>query len=168
MMDKMEDKSMSHKKIAGVLKVFSVITAVIGGFFFFFYVPQIIKEIALQNPETDQLIIPGIGGMWVIAGLCYIALWNFWKLCTEIGKDNSFSIRNAGYMKNIGLLSSTAIVLFFLGGLFIFLIHFLNAAWFFIIFFLCFISAGVAVLSFALSALIKNAMEIKEENDLTI
>lgn len=159
---------MEQKTIAKYLKIFSIITAFIGGIFFFWYIPVIISEMADMFKEAVFLKIPAIICILFIACLCYMALGNFWKICTQIGNNNSFCKENAQSMKNIGKLAFVVLIMILAGTIFLLMIGFLNAAWFFICLFTAFVACGIAVICFALSKLIENAAIIKEENDLTI
>ena len=159
---------MEQKKIANGLKAFSIAVAVVGALFFFWYVPALIEEMAVMNPEAAGLRWPGTIGVWVIALLCYLALWEFWNICTRIGNDNSFCMENARSMKHIGLLAFLAALLMFGAGIFLACINCLGAAELLVEFFLIFVACGIGVVCAALSRLIRNAAEIKAENDLTI
>lgn len=158
---------MSQKKISNRLKAFSAFVAFVGAIFFFWYVPTLIYEIAyIEN--LDYLRWPGTIGMWVLAVLCYMALVEFWKICTNIGNDNSFSMANAKSMARIGLYILIIFILILGGSVFLGVMHLMNAAIFFIIFFAEAVAVGMFVICYALSKLIENAAKIKEENDLTI
>lgn len=159
---------MTQKRIANVLKVFCIFVAVVGAFFFFLYIPLIIDEFALMFPEAAFLKFPGILGVWVIAALCYIALWNFWGICTRIGEDNSFCEENAKAMKNMAIMGFLMTGLILAAMIFIGILGFLGISYFMIGFFVACITTGVGVVCYALSLLIRKAAEIKEENDLTI
>lgn len=159
---------MSQKSIAKILKVFCVVVAVVGAFFFFVYAPLMVDELAFMYPEAAYLKWPGLVGIWVIAMLCYAVLGNFWMICVRIGEDNSFCNENADGMKRMGLISFIVAVL--LTGAMIFLgcLGFLGIAYFIVYSFLMCVVCGVGVLCLALSALIRRAAQLKEENDLTI
>lgn len=159
---------MEQKTIAKYLKIFSIMIAIIGAIFFFWYLPVIICQTAEMFEEAAFLKIPAILCTLFIACLCYIALGNFWKICTQIGNNNSFCIENAQSMKNIGCLACIVFIMILLGTLFLLLIGFLNAAWFFVCFFIASVACGMTIICLALSKLIENAAMIKEENDLTI
>ena len=159
---------MSQNSIARVLKIFCCVVAVVGAFFFFVYAPLMVDELVLMFPEAAYLKWPGLIGIWVIAMLCYMVLGNFWGICVRIGEDNSFCNENADAMKRMGFLSFTVAVL--LSGAMIFLgcLGFLGIAYFIVYFLLMCVVCGVGVLCMALSALIRRAAQLKEENDLTI
>jgi len=158
---------MKQTKIAQILKVFSVLTAIVGGVFFFWYIPALIEEMAMMN-DLEWLRWPGTFGVWIIALLCYIALYCFWKICVQIGKENSFCRENAFAMKTIGILAIVASVTVLFGDIVLSTLSLLNGAMIVFSFFVIFVGCGIAVICFALSQLIKNATEIKEENDLTV
>ena len=159
---------MSQKSIAKILKIFCMVVAVVGAFFFFVYAPLIVDELAFMYPEAAYLKWPGLFGVWVIAVLCYAVLGNFWKICVRIGEDNSFCNENADCMKRMGILSFVVAVL--LSGAMIFLgcLGFLGIAYFIVYSLLMCVVCGVGVLCLALAALIRRAAQLKEENDLTI
>ena len=159
---------MSQKSIAKMLKLFCVVVAVVGAFFFLVYAPLLVEELAIMWPEAAYLRWPGLIGIWVIAVLCYAVLGNFWMICVRIGEDNSFCNENADCMKRMGLLSFVVAVL--LTGAMIFLgcLGFLGIAYFIVYSLLMCVVCGVGVLCLALSALIRRAAQLKEENDLTI
>lgn len=159
---------MEQKKIAVALKCFTACAGAVGAFFFLFYVPILIWQLSLTETTTSWLRWPGTIGMWVIALLCYLALWEFWRICTRIGQDNSFCRENAVSMSHIGILAFGVAVLIFGGTVFLMLLGYLNGAGWLLIFFVLCIAVGIGVLCMALSKLIDNAAKLKEENDLTI
>ncbi|MCR4999463.1 MAG: DUF2975 domain-containing protein [Lachnospiraceae bacterium] len=122
----------------------------------------------------------GFSVFTVIAwAMCYKILWYFWNVCTQIGKDNSFSAENAKSfhrMANTGFAIAIlyAIKLAFYAGRMLLLKESYFGAvisgglacgliGLFLVLFLLF-----GIICEALSKLIKNAYEIKAENDLTI
>lgn len=159
---------MEQKKIANILKVFSVGVGLVGALFFFGYVPILIGEMAVAYPEAAGLKWPGMIGVWMIALLCYIALGDFWTICTRIGEDNSFCRENVNSMKRISVLAFLTAVLIIGATIFLGCLKLLTMAYFFKCFFVVCIAFGVGVICLALSALIRRAAQIKEENDLTI
>jgi len=159
---------MSQNIIAKILKVFCCVVAVVGAFFFFVYAPLLVDELALMFPEAAYLKWPGLAGVCAIAVLCYAVLGNFWMICVRIGEDNSFCNENADGMKRMGLLSFAVAVLLTGGMVFLGCLGFLGIAYLIVYFLLMCVVCGVGVLCLALSALIRRAAQMKEENDLTI
>jgi hypothetical protein len=158
---------MKHIRVANILKVFSIITAIVGGLFFFWYIPLLVEETVIENDIT-WLRVPALTGIWIIALLCYISLYFFWKICQQIGKDNSFCQENAHSMKGIGYCAIIACILIVGGDVFLASFGYLNGATIVFSFFLVFVGSGIAVICLSLTQLIYQAFEIKEENDLTV
>ena len=107
-------------------------------------------------------------GLWITAIFCYLILFFFWKIVGEIGKDNSFSMENAKNFKCMGVCGGL-IIIEYLVRIIIWLIkgnieliplsYTLLKIFVFTIF---------VVLCYAMSKLVQNAYEIKQENELTI
>lgn len=159
---------MSQKTIAKILKIFCMVVAVVGAFFFLIYAPLMVDELATMYPEAAYLKWPGMIGIWVIAVLCYAVLGNFWMICVRIGEDNSFCNENADCMKRMGLLSFVVAVLLTAAMIFLGCLGFLGISYFIVYSLLMCVVCGVGVLCLALAALIRRAAQMKEENDLTI
>ncbi len=105
---------------------------------------------------------------WYTAILCYGVLFQFWKVCNEIGADNSFSMENAQAFRKMGMLGIAAGV-----GYVARMLHFIiigEVYWWSILYpvLLILLSVIFVILCLALSALVKNAYEVKLENELTI
>lgn len=159
---------MNQKKIADGLKFFSVIVAAVGAVFFFWYAPRMADKYAALSSGGEALKWPGLIGIWVIGLLCYLALGEFWKICTRIGDDDSFCKKNARSMQIIALLAFLAAILLLVGGVIRACLGFLELLNAVKLFFVIFIACGLGVLCLALARLIENAAKLKEENDLTI
>lgn len=158
---------MEQMKIAKYLKIFSIITAFIGGLFFFILYLGILQMFEYY-PELLNLKETAILCLIVIEVFCYMALYQFWKICTQIGLGNSFTHQNAISMKKIGWFASFVLLIILCGTFFLGVIGYLSAPFVVLVFFLTFVTCGIIVICFALSKLIENAAQIKEENDLTI
>lgn len=156
---------MKQKKISYWLKGLAIVLAVMGILLFAaltgyaFY----LKSENPGNPRWGFVFFS-----WFTAVFCYAILIEFWKVCTEIGKDNSFSLENTAAFHHMGLCGIAVAAGFLVRMIWIFAIgqmNLLNA-----VFIICeIILSGVfTVLCEALSKLIQNAYEVKRENELTI
>lgn len=105
---------------------------------------------------------------WYTLAICYFILFQFWKVCKEIGNDNSFSMENVsafhrmsvgGIFLAIGFAVKLGVI-YFLGEL----------PLLYGLFIICevIVSIVFVILCKALSKLILNAYEMKQENELTI
>lgn len=119
-----------------------------------------------EMPESAQWQF--IFFTWYTAVLCYLILFQFWKVCTEIGKDNSFSMENARAFHIMGLCAIAEITgeagrIIWLGvtGL-------AEPAKVLAVVVKMILAAMFLLLCEALSRLIQYAYDVKQENDLTI
>ena len=135
---------MKQTKISYWLKAITIILGMIGVVFFGW-----LTYLAMQMKAEDDLIWLGIGCSWYIALLCYLVLIEFWKVCTQIGADNSFSVENAKCFHRMAIRGAHAEIAFLSIGEIL-------------------LSLVFIVLCEALSKLISYAYEVKHENELTI
>ena len=89
---------MKQTKISYWLKGMTILLAVMGIFFF-----GALTAYAFQLKAQGNVLWGWVGFSWYIAVLCYLILFEFWRVCTQIGKDNSFSLENAKYFHHMGL-----------------------------------------------------------------
>lgn len=157
---------MTQKKISYWLKG---MTAVLGimGLLFFGGLTWYALETRRTAPENVQWQL--IFFAWYTAVLCYLVLYQFWQVCTQIGRENSFSMENVRAFRRMGLCGVAEIL-----GLAARLIWNAIAAhfdwrWVLAVFaakaVLC---AMFILLCFALSGLVQYAYEVKQENELMI
>ena len=162
------EKAMKQMEVSKWLKVITVLTGIAGRFLFFLVMPVMAHDIAVMYPEAAYLLWPGMIYGWGIGVICYAILWEFWKVCVEIGRDNSFSAENARAFAVISRLALVLAVVWFAGVVFLALVHALGAALAFFMLLIAFVSVVVAVLSAALSHLVYKSYEMRQENELTI
>jgi hypothetical protein len=159
------EEIMRQKKISYWLKGMDVLLGVMGLIFFggltFF-------ALELKELDPESLFWTFIFSSWYTAVLCYGILIEFWKVCTQIGRDNSFSVENARSFHRMGLCGALGIA-----GFVVRLVYLLaeEALTFPVGVFTVaeiLIALVFVVLCEALSRLVTNAYEMKQENDLTI
>lgn len=159
---------MKRVGLVRTLKGVVLFLAAIVALFYCWVFPELIGEICRVEADFDWMLAPSVVAVSLSAIPIAIALALFWRICGEIGRDNSFSYTNARHLIGIGicamvdsgycvvgtvtvfaitgghpgvLLLSTAVVL---GGL------------------------TIALAAFLLSHLVLKAAEMKAENDLTV
>lgn len=142
--------------------------AVCGGIIYFYLIPYWGKEMAGAYPEYAYCYWPWLSVLWVSAIPCYFALFFGWKIVSEIGKDNSFSRKNAEYLKRISILATAESVYFFGANLVLMMMGMNHPGVFLLSLFVDFAGIAAAIVSAALSHLVQKAAEIREENELTI
>lgn len=159
---------MRQGEIAKWLKGITVVIAVMGAIFFLGLLPMLGKEMAVLYPEAAWLYIPALLYGWCIALFCYAILFQFWKVCVEIGKDNSFSMENARAFKNISRIALMLGVIWFLGIVILTVLGFGHPGILLIMLAMVIINMILVILAAALSHLILKAYELKQETELTI
>ena len=150
------------------MKLAALAAALIGLLAAFVFLPMLASSLLEEFPAYQKWYWPCLIYGWVVLLPGFAGLWEFWKICVEIGRDNSFSQKNARSLFRICLLALTMAALLAAGvaalcllgmGLPALLIAMLGFAA---------ACALVALLANALSQLVRRAAAIKSENDLTI
>ena len=150
------------------MKLAAVAAAALGLLAAFVLLPALASAMLEEYPAYQKWYWPGLVYCWIVLLPGFAGLWEFWKICVQIGRDDSFSQENARSLFRICLLALTMAALLVAGvaalcllgmGLPALLIAMLGfgAA-----------CALVALLANALSQLVRRAAAIKSENDLTI
>ena len=150
------------------MKLAALAAAALGLLAAFVLLPLLASALLEEYPAYQKWYWPGLIYGWVVLLPGFAGLWEFWNICGQIGRDNSFSLENARSLARICFLALTMAVLLVLGaaalcilrmgqpGLLILMLGFGVAC------------ALVALLANALSQLVRRAAAIKDENDLTI
>ncbi|TGY95905.1 DUF2975 domain-containing protein [Petralouisia muris] len=159
---------MTQKSLSSWLKGIIVGITVCGTVIYFYLVPMFGQEAAEANPEFSYCYAPWLAVIWLSAVPCYLALYFGWKITVEIGRDNSFSMENARYLKRISVLALLDSGYFFLANLILLLLNMNHPGILLISLFVEFAGVAVAVTAAALSHLVQKAAEIQNENELTI
>ncbi len=159
---------MKQEEIAKWLTWITYSIGMAGAVVFFFLVPIVAGQMRLEYPEAAWLYWPGLGCNFLVAAGCYLILYQFWTVCREIGRDNSFSMENAQAFKRISRIAAGLAVVWFLALAGLTVVHALWAGILLFLFFAVFISFAVAICAAALSHLVWKAYEMKQENELTI
>lgn len=147
------------------LKGTIIFLAIMAAFCYMVVFPQRILE-GRQNPDTAWLVTPGIIAVSFSAIPIAIALVLFWKICTEIGRDNSFCHKNASRLTGIGFCALVdtgycavgTVTLEILVGSPVWVLGLM----------VCTVGLSIALAAFLLSHLVLKAADLKAENDLTI
>ncbi len=156
---------MKQKKIAYWLKGLTILLGIFG---ILFFAALTWYAFYMKNENPDNPLWMFIFFSWYTAVCCYIILVKFWRVCTEIGRDHSFSKENAtsfhhmticAAMLGIGFLLRLLLVIG-IGQIQLWIVLFRVIEIFFSIF--------LAFLCEALSQLVLYAYEVKKENELTI
>lgn len=159
---------MEQKTLSLILKLVLAGFAVAGIIVYFWVVPVLGNDFATAYPEFSHCYWPWLIFLWITAVPCYVTLFFGWSIATEIGRDNSFSVKNAVSLRNIALLAAGDAVFFFAGNVVYLLLNMNHPAVFLLSCFLVFLGVAIAVAAACLSHLVYKAAKLREENDLTI
>ncbi|MDE6888149.1 MAG: DUF2975 domain-containing protein [Eubacterium sp.] len=159
---------MKQKEIAKWLKGITGGIGLMGMIFFFGLVPVIAGEMRRMYPEAAHLYWPGLCYNVVIAASCFMILYQFWTVCREIGRDNSFSMENAAAFKRMSRLAVLLAAEWFAGFAVLVALRSMQAGIMLLMLAAIFASFVVAICAAALSHLVLKAYELKLENELTI
>jgi len=159
---------MKQMEISKWLKGITILVALMGLVSLFVIVPWIANDLRSVNRNIAFLYWPGLIYVWIMGSGCYVALFWFWKVCCEIGKDNSFSKENALYFIYISKTTIVLALYLFFGGVIITLNGWIQFEILLLMGLGVFVFVAVSILAAALSHLIRKAYEMKEENELTI
>lgn len=159
---------MSQKEVAKWLKGITIAIGLMGAIFFLGVMPAMAQEMAVIHAEVSYLKWPGMIYGWGIGVICYAILYQFWKVCVEIGRDNSFSAENAKAFRMISRFAMIGALMWFAGLGFLVIMGCIGAAFGFLLIVMAFIFVVLAVLAAALSHLVYKSYELKLEQELTI
>lgn len=159
---------MKQSEIAKWLKGIAWAIGGMGAVFFFLLVPALAGSMCQDYPEAAYLYWPGLVYGWVIAAICYAMLLQFWNICTQIGRDNSFSMENAMAFKRMSRMAVLMAVLWFAGIVSLVVMRWVQPAIMLFMIFAMLLSFIAAICTAALSHLVLKAYELKQENELTI
>lgn len=159
---------MGQKKMSIMLKCIAVIVGIMGALFLTVLMPVMADECRSMYKEVTYLYWPGICYGWMIGIMCYMALYQFWKICNEIGRDNSFSKENVKSLNIISLLALVVSGIWFAGLVGLILNGTISIGFFVLMSLAVFVSLAISVIAAVLSHLVQKAYELKEESELTI
>ena len=155
---------MNRKKSLGLMKIACGITLALGIVLFGGIAPAVIRGLPDEGPLTGRFY-PALIYVELVGVLCFLSLWQAWKICGEIGRDNSFSRANAQSLKKISLYMAIACAMMALGtavclvtGHSVLLLAALGTC----------IALIFALFARAMAQLIEAGAALKDENDLTI
>lgn len=159
---------MSQKKMCIMLKGITILAAVIGIIFLAVIMPMLAVECRQMDEESAYLFWPGLCYGWLIGFMCYMALYQFWKICNEIGRDNSFSAENVTSLNIISKIAIIVTILWFAGLVGLIIIGSISIGFFILMTVAVVVSIAVSIIATVLAHLVQKAYDLKKDADLTI
>lgn len=161
---KRTNKKIDQKKISYWLKGMDIVLAVMG------LVVLAVMTLAYLFIRTQ---LPGtlwtsVYFLWVAAFFYYVILFQLWKVCTQIGRMNSFSEENAKAFDNMSIAGMAVAVCFLAKLVWLLIQRTLAPAVAGLIVMEILVACMFVVFTGAMSRLVLNAYEMKRENELTV
>ena len=156
---------MGRVGLVRTLKGVIIFLAVMAAVCYLVMFPQRVQE-AGGMYDMEWIVTPGIAAVSLSAIPVAIALALFWRICTEIGRDNSFCRRNARWLSGIGFCALLDTGYCAVGTVTIELL--VGSPIWILGMGVCMVGLAIALAAFLLSHLVLKAAELKDENDLTI
>lgn len=156
---------MKQKKISYWLKGMTIVLGIMGllGFAGLTWYAFSLKSATEGDPLWQFIFFS-----WYTAVLCYMILYQFWQVCTQIGRENSFSIENVRAFHRMGLCGAAEIAGLAARLIWRGVIHELDAVNILVLIVKVIFVMMFILLCEALSRLVQYAYDVKQENDLTI
>ena len=155
---------MNRKRSLGLMKAACAVTFILGLALFGAAAPVIVMNLP-DGGVFGNSGVPELAYVEAVGVLCFLSLWQAWKVCGEIGRDNSFSHENAASLRKIARYMAAACVMMAAGAAACVITG--NR-----VLFLAALGACIALIfslfAAAMAQLIEAGARIKEENDLTI
>ena len=130
--------------------------------------PKLAQDAAIDAPELAYLVWPCLAFFWIGLIVVAVALWFGWQIFGEIGRDNSFCLKNARRLTSINRLALTDTILCILMIALLILLGAGHPGILLLLLLLAVVGAGFTVAAAALSHLTLKAATLQEENDLTV
>ena len=159
---------MRQKELSVWLRVIVVLIGAAVIFLAVVFVPDAGRTLAARDPEFGHLYRPCLICIWITVLPVLAALCAAWLIFAEIGRDNSFCLKNAARLRLICFLAVADTVLYIAGGVTLALLGALDPGFFIILVCVVFMGFSLSVAAAALSHLTRKAAMLKAENDLTI
>ncbi|MBQ7968487.1 MAG: DUF2975 domain-containing protein [Clostridia bacterium] len=159
---------MEQKFFSKWLKVILIGVAVCGLVVYAFVVPMYGLNLRSLHSEFSNCFWPWLIFIWVSGIPCFMVLYYAWRIVTNIGKDQSFTGTNASMLKSISVLSALDAAFFFVGNIVLLFLNMSHPGVVIASLVIVFVGVAVAVISAALSHLVKKAAALQDQSDWTI
>ena len=163
---------MSQKELSVLLKAVVAVLAVFLAAVLVFFVPmlgRIVADYYAGDPLKEAVFgyaVPGIVALSSLPG--FIALWLAWQIFTQIGRNNSFCVENAGRLRLISRLALGDTCVYVILAVAVLALGPKHPSVPLIFIALTLFGAAVTIACAALSHLTQKAADLKNDNDLTI
>lgn len=150
------------------LKLAILIIGIIVLVFCVFLLPELASKAAKENSEYAFLKFPVLVGLYLTAIPFYLSLYQGLKLLLYIERKNAFSEITVTSLGHIKICAMTIIILYVIGIILLALQNALHPGIALVGAVIIFATLVISFFSAVLQELLRNALEIKVENDLTV
>lgn len=157
---------MKQKELSIALKAIVALCGVILAVLACAVLPRFGLNLVNQFPAEKWMILSSLIFLWITCVPVVIVLVLVWQIATQIGKNNSFSQKNAHNLKLICILSMTDTLLYFFAA--IVLLFLRNPLPLMLTVLILCLGIAISVVSAVFSHLVQRGAEMKAEQDLTI
>ena len=159
---------MKQKGLSRWLKAIIIGVGVCGLVILFAVIPQTGFDMAILYPEFSWCFWPWLIFLWMTGIPCFAVLVLGWKIASNIGKDRSFTLENAGYLKWIAWIMAVDSAFFFIVNIIYGLLGMNHPGILIMSVLVTFAGVIVTVVAAVLSHLVRKAADLQEQSDLTI
>ena len=159
---------LEQKTLSRLLKVTVWIILLLGIGIYAVFLPLEGRAFAEMYPEFAVWYWPWLLFLLGTALPVLAALFLLYRISVNIGRNQSFTRRNATYMKWISFLAFIDVVYFVLGNVIFIWLNAYHSALLFVALFLVLLGLAIGIATAAVSHLILKAARLQEENDLTV
>ncbi|MBE5787674.1 MAG: DUF2975 domain-containing protein [Clostridiales bacterium] len=156
---------MEHKRIGRCLLGAGIAAGIGGAAVFFVYLAGVVQSSHLFPGYQFVLVLVGLCTLGLLYGL---ALSEYMRICIRIGKNQSFCAENARRLFRISWDLFLAAGVWLLAQGAVLLPNVGCGMWQIAFFLFAVASAAMGVLAWAIGKLLSRAVELQEENDLTV
>lgn len=150
------------------MKLATIAMAAIGLVIAVVLIPAVAQAMLFAYPQYQRWYWPCMIYAWAVLVPGFCGLWEFWKICAQIGRDNSFSRENARSLFRICALALTMAALLAAGAIALCALHAGQPGLLLLLAGAAAACAIVALLACALGQLVRRAAVLQSESDLTI
>jgi len=159
---------MEQKTFANLLKVTIIGAGSLGVFICFYVLPELGQIFMNMYPEFSYAYLPWLIFLWIAAIPCFCVLFFGWQIATNIGKDKSFSMANAKWMKWVAWMAAVDSIFFFAGNVILLFCNMNHHGILLISMIVAFAGAAITITAACLSHMVCKAASLQEQKDLTI
>ncbi|WP_455714193.1 DUF2975 domain-containing protein [Anaerosporobacter sp.] len=159
---------MNQRNLSKWLRFITILVGIMLTFVIFMIIPAYGRDVVCVNQNLSSWYMPWLLFVWGLGVPCYVVLFVFWGICSEIHNDNSFSLKNAKALATISKLALIDSVICFLGIVLFSIIGIIHFTILILSVLVIMFGVAVSIIAAALGHLVQKASKMKEENDLTI